>query len=124
MSRAVIALLATFLFSCAPAPRVPAYSAQALATCQARGGMIAVVGLSTVPSCLIPYSDAGRACSDSAQCAGLCIARETSFPRVGPGRTVSGQCEAFRPTGAEECAVEVRSGRIAPGCGAEKDPPA
>ena len=104
------------LCACAPAPRMEAHSAQALATCEARGGMVAVVGLSIIPSCLIPYPDARRSCSDSAQCEGRCLA----VGRVGPGRTVSGQCEASHATGFEECEIEVRGGRALMACSIEK----
>ncbi len=120
MRHAFMALLATLLFSCAPVPRAPAHSAQALATCEANGGTVAVVGLSVIPSCLLPYPDGDRFCSDSTQCHGRCLAREPA--PVGPGRTASGQCEAFHPTGFEECAREVRGGRVAPGCADPKEP--
>ncbi len=118
MRRTVTALPVIILLSCAPAPspQGPAHSAEALASCQARGGSIAVVGLSVVPSCLIPYPDAGRSCSDSAQCEGLCIAVGT----LGPGRTTRGQCEPAHATGFEECATEVRGGRAILGCAREK----
>jgi hypothetical protein len=104
------------LCACAPAPRMEAHSAQAIATCQARGGTIGMVGLSTFPSCLTPYPDAGRSCGDSAQCEGRCLAVGV----VGPGRTVSGQCEASHATGFEECEIEVRGGRALMGCSSEK----
>jgi hypothetical protein len=101
-----------------------ASSSQALATCRARGGTVEIVGLSVIPSCLIPYPDGGRFCSDSAQCAGHCLAAPAANGRlfVGPGRTVSGQCESYQPVGSEECGLEVRSGRVAPGCAGSKDP--
>ena len=124
MMRVATALLLTALLSCAPAPRPNAFSAEALASCQARGGTVAVVGLSIVPSCSIPYADGGRFCSDSVQCTGHCLAAvgTNGRPVIGPGRTASGQCEYSEPVGSEECRVEVRSGRVAPGCAMTKDP--
>ena len=115
--RVATALLLTALFSCAPAPRLAdATSPQALATCAARGGTVALLYRAPGPYCLTPFSDAGRYCSDSTQCEGRCLAAGDR-PVARPGRTVSGQCEFYHPTGFEHgCGPEVRGGRIAPGC--------
>ena len=118
--RAAIALLPALLFSCAPAPRMEATSAQALATCEARGGIVALAYRAPGPACFTPFPDGGRPCSDSAQCAGGCIAvldPGSSRTVLGPGRTVSGQCAFYDgPPGYGECAQEVRAGRLALSC--------
>jgi len=119
--RVATALLLTALFSCAPGQRLAdATSPQALATCAARGGITVLEYRAPGPSCLTPFSDAGRYCSDSTQCEGRCLAGEP--PVTGPGRTVSGQCEFYHSNGfGESCGLEVRGGRVAPGCSFPKD---
>ena len=46
------------------------------ATCVARGGSWSQVGLpGSPPTCDLPTTDAGRACSDSIDCEGECLAQ-------------------------------------------------
>ena len=92
-----IAVLATaaalILAACAPtgAPEAgnpPSAAAQASA-CAAKGGAIQPVGRAQIPTCVIPYADAGKACTDKSQCEGACIA-EGNLESQG---AVSGQCQ-------------------------------
>ena len=125
MRRAVLLLAIALLFSCAPAPPMEIASARALASCEAGGGeRVEHLYRTSGPACLTSYPDGGRACSDSAQCAGLCIAGPSNrvASSVGPTSLVSGQCQYYHPTGSEECVQEVRSGRLASGCAAAKAP--
>ena len=68
-----IAFLATaaalILAACAPtgapsAGNPPSAEAQASA-CAAKGGAMQPVGRAQIPTCVIPYADAGKACTDS-----------------------------------------------------------
>lgn len=43
------------------------------AACQAAGGAITKVCRRQVERCLVPYADAGKACSDDADCQGMCL---------------------------------------------------
>lgn len=124
MRRAAIVPAMGLLFSCAPAPPVNIASAEAVASCQARGGTVQpLVYRAPGPICLTPYPDGDRACSDSAQCAGRCIADITgSIPMVGPGSLVRGHCESYHPTPFDECVPEVRSGRLGDACAARRPP--
>ena len=74
MIRLAAALLVLTLVACAPAQPAATPSAQtAEASCAARGGHIQPVGRMGLPTCVVPYADAGKACTDKAQCLGACI---------------------------------------------------
>ena len=64
--------------------------------------------------CVMPYSDAGRACTDSGQCAGRCLlsydSSEVTIQSHPVGREAAGQCEADSPTFG--CHAEIVNGRI------------
>ena len=63
------------LAACAPATPVVAPTAQsAEAACAARGGALQPVGRLQRLTCVVPYADAGKTCSDKADCQGACIA--------------------------------------------------
>ena len=77
MIRTISALTAfVLLAACAPstpAPK-PMTATQSLeASCTARGGKIQNVGRIQMPTCVVPFADAGKACTDKAQCEGACI---------------------------------------------------
>ena len=57
--------------------------------CKADGGSIRGVGSISYPVCVIPYSDAGKVCTDSSQCTGKCQAE-----RADSGAPTTGQCQA------------------------------
>ena len=62
------------LAACAPTAEPAAPSAQTLtAACAAKGGAIQPVGKAQIPTCVIPYADAGKACADKSQCQGECV---------------------------------------------------
>jgi hypothetical protein len=57
------------------------------AKCKAEGGTVKGVGMLGTPSCVIPYSDANKTCSDSKECQGACTTEPTKS-----GTTVTGKC--------------------------------
>ena len=78
--------------------------------CQADGGTAGRRGLHpTAQVCVIPYADAGKACNDSQQCSGLCLAEYQ-----GGGQTTLqdavGRCQA--DNASVGCLGEVRAGRV------------
>jgi len=83
-------LALSLLAACAPAAQAPAPAAQSAdASCAARGGTMQPVGRLQRPTCVVPYADAGKACSDKADCQGACIA-ESNLEAQG---ATSGQCQ-------------------------------
>ena len=93
---AALALIA-LAYACAPTPAPttsetpPAdggVSADA-AACAARGGEIQRVGRMQSERCVIRYPDAGKACTDKADCTGRCLGP----PQNASSAAVSGVCE-------------------------------
>lgn len=74
------------------------------ANCKAKGGQWIKAGRAQTPMCDIPYSDAGKACSDSDQCQGSCISQERQR-----GKKTKGQCSAS-PAAAFGCYALVSKG--------------
>jgi hypothetical protein len=70
--------------------------------CLAQGGRVGMAGPSGDEMCALPFRDAGRACTDRSQCAGLCLAPEP--PAQGkPAASTVGHCQAFNyPYGCHE----------------------
>jgi hypothetical protein len=93
MIRTISALAAfTLLTACAPSAPAPTplTASQGIeAACAARGGKIQNVGRIQMPTCVIPFADAGKSCTDKAQCQGDCIL-EGNFEDKG---SVTGQCQ-------------------------------
>ncbi|SFK32525.1 hypothetical protein [Caulobacter sp. UNC279MFTsu5.1] len=89
LATASLALL--LLAACAPAAQAPAPTTaqSADASCAARGGTMQPVGRLQRPTCVVPYADAGKTCSDKADCQGACIA-EGNLEAQG---AVTGQCQ-------------------------------
>jgi putative hemolysin len=84
------ASLALSLAACAPAAQAPAPVAQSAdASCAARGGAMQPVGRLQRSTCVVPYADAGKTCSDKADCQGACIA-EGNLEAQG---ATTGQCQ-------------------------------
>jgi hypothetical protein len=87
---ATASLALSLLAACAPTAQAPAPAAQcADATCAARGGTMQPVGRMQRPTCVVPYADAGKTCSDKADCQGACIA-EGNLEAQG---ATTGQCQ-------------------------------
>jgi hypothetical protein len=71
--------------------------------------------MARVPICVTLYADAGRSCSDKADCTGLCILE--SNPDINPsipavGAEAVGQCQ--RDSALFGCYSEIVGGRITP----------
>ena len=103
------------LLSCAPAPPPAAPGPRAdAAACRARGGAVRGGDMGSTRICVIPYADAGRACTDSDQCAGRCLfdhgRRAYSLEGPPPAGPAAGRCEADDATLG--CLSEVRNGRV------------
>lgn len=88
---AIAATAALLLSACAaPSAQPAAPSAQTLAAqCSAKGGTIQPVGKAQIPTCVVPYADAGKACTDKSQCEGLCVLEGNLEPQD----NVTGACQ-------------------------------
>ncbi|WP_029915447.1 hypothetical protein [Caulobacter sp. UNC358MFTsu5.1] len=92
---ATASLTLSLLAACAPAAQAPTPAAPsptvegAEASCAARGGSMQPVGRLQRPTCVVPYADAGKTCSDKADCQGACIA-EGNLEAQG---ATTGQCQ-------------------------------
>lgn len=87
---ATASLALSLLAACAPSAPGPQPTAQSAdASCAARGGSMQPVGRIQRPACVVPYADAGKTCSDKADCQGACIA-EGNLEAQG---AVTGQCQ-------------------------------
>jgi len=81
-------------------------SAADRAACQAEDGTVQRRGMLGMEQCVHAYADAGKQCTDSAQCQGKCVG---SAGAVSPDKSASGTCQADdRLYG---CYAEVRQGR-------------
>lgn len=91
-------------------------------TCIAAGGSWRPVCMSQTLACVTTYRDAGKKCSDSAGCLGLCLVDEIDDcptpdscvirPTPEPGSLVEGKCQIDDdPCGSF---IEVRQGRALP----------
>lgn len=87
---ALTAVAALLLAGCAPTAEPAAPTAETLASaCSAKGGAIQPVGKAQIPTCVVPYADAGKACTDKSQCEGACVLEGNLEPQ-GP---VTGACQ-------------------------------
>ncbi|MDO1559474.1 hypothetical protein Q0812_08540 [Brevundimonas sp. 2R-24] len=98
------------VLGCAPSPvpadETPIHSLSPDA-CAARGGSMMAAGMLGRVQCVVPYSDAGRRCTDGAQCQGDCRADLEAGPEAREGR-----CQAdSRPFG---CYAVMENGRAGP----------
>lgn len=76
------------------------------AACEAEGGTVQRRGRLGMEQCVHAYADAGKQCTDSAQCQGKCVG---SAGAVSPDKAASGTCQADdRLYG---CYAEVRNGK-------------
>lgn len=94
MLRILVAGAALILSACAPVAPQPETPVQSLSAseCAARGGSMIAVGRMQTVQCVVRYSDAGKACTDGAQCQGDCRAEPTVTARE--GQSVRGVCQA------------------------------
>jgi hypothetical protein len=60
--------------------------------CEQRGGTLERVGRLQSFQCIVSYADAGKTCSDGAQCQGDC--RIEGNDGLNAGANVTGQCQA------------------------------
>lgn len=82
-----------------PAPHVDAKA------CAAAGGEVRPVCRRGLPACVLSYSDAGKACTDKADCQGKCL---VTGEAPAAGTPAQGQCQANDdPCG---CRTEVMGG--------------
>jgi hypothetical protein len=103
---ATASLALSLLAACAPATQTSAPTAQSPeAACTARGGAIKPVGRMQMPTCVVPYADAGKSCTDKSQCEGACILQTTQEPE-GP---VTGQCQ--QSSSQFGCFAKVENGK-------------
>lgn len=87
---ATASLALSLLAACAPTAPTPAPAAQSAdASCAARGGSMQPVGRMQRQTCVVPYADAGKACSDKADCQGSCIADGNAESQA----ATAGQCQ-------------------------------
>lgn len=113
MKRMILAIAALGLAACAapaheqtgPAPGVES----ADASCAARGGQMERVGRAQTLQCVIHYADAGKSCTDGAQCqAGRCQGPMEATPRA----NAAGQCQSTNM--AFGCYTMITDGRMGP----------
>ena len=97
--------------SSALAPRNAGEQAEA-AACPGKAGHLARVGKAQALRCIVTYADAGKACTDGAQCLGQrCVGAEADEASPAP---VAGRCVAANdPFG---CQTLVRDGKAATIC--------
>jgi hypothetical protein len=62
--------------------------------CVARGGHVSGFGMFGLPTCIVPFADAGKACTDAADCDGNCV-RYDDFAQA--GTRVGGTCQVESP---------------------------
>jgi len=116
-SLAFVPLIATILCACSAKEPQPIHAA-VVDACP--GGAVRPVCRSQQDMCVTPYPDAGRACSDSTECAGDCLVdlavrcdgagncAESEVPEI--GASASGKCEVDNdPCGSR---VEVVKGIV------------
>ena len=97
------------LVGCSPAAvtsEAPMQSADASA-CAARGGEMKQVGRLQSWQCVIRYADAGKRCTDGAQCQGDCRTEPTVTARE--GQSVRGVCQAT--SNRFGCFTTIRDGK-------------
>lgn len=113
MNRLAVSLaMLTLVGGCAPNEASTTGSAEAR---ECVGGFMAKRGLTPWPTCVIPYADGGKSCSDKADCKGQCLLKYEGDLNARPaiGSPASGQCQAEEP--AIGCYAQVRNGTVATG---------
>lgn len=104
------ALLA--LAACAPMTEGPTTAPTVdIAACTANGGEVKPICRMQKPACIFTYKDAGKACTDSDQCEGRCVAADGAMPEG--GATVAGVCETDNDVCG--CSAEIVGGKAVAG---------
>ena len=80
------------------------------AACTQLGGLYEPAGRAGYLHCVLTYSDAGKSCSDGADCEGDCLAGSEQ-PAGTAGPAVSGTCQAT--TSRFGCYSRIEQGRVA-----------
>lgn len=104
MRFSLLTLVILSLLACATHPVVDR------AQCKAQGGTVQGVGMFATPACVIPYADAGKACSDKSDCLGMCKAD----PHSVVGKPATGTCQRDNQD-ILGCYNEIKSGRVVTG---------
>lgn len=112
MFRALTACFVLAVAACAPSPAPPADTPAVIRSlspseCEARGGAMTPVGRMQTVQCVIRYADAGKACTDGAQCQGDCRTEPTVTARE--GQSVRGVCQAT--SNRFGCFTTIRDGK-------------
>lgn len=81
--------------------------------CDARGGEVKSVCRLGLPSCVLPYADAGKSCSDSSECEGACWLVMQEGDKVQPGDSAVGECQP--DSNICGCNFEILGGAVQPG---------
>lgn len=90
--------------ACASSPRIDATK------CKAQGGNIERVGMFATPTCVVPYADADKPCSDKSDCLGMCMIA----PDAVIGSAATGACQK-NSKDYFGCYNEVRAGIVVGG---------
>ncbi len=110
-----VALAALLLLAACGAPDLPPPAMSAApeteAACVAAGGDWALRGRMQSPQCIMTYADAGRVCSDDADCEGACIVEAAPFPEA--GQPAAGLCQ--KENRQYGCYARVVDGLATPG---------
>lgn len=117
-------LFAVLVVACAPTqpkPQAATDTAQAEsapspedqeAACKAKGGALQPVCRLGRVTCIVKFSDAGKACTDGSQCESQKCLADVTAPRD-PAAQVTGQCKATNdPCG---CSTPVENGKLGTG---------
>ena len=81
--------------------------------CRTNGGAVRNVCRRQWAACVVPYSDGGKRCTDSAQCKGKCLMDTEAGDDFGPGDRVEGICQQDNDPCA--CKIEVVKGKVGSG---------
>lgn len=76
------------------------------ASCTAGGGTVQRRGRAGVEQCVRPFADAGKQCTDSAQCQGKCVGDAGA---ASTGGAVTGQCQTDNRLYG--CYAEIKGGK-------------
>lgn len=111
--RHLIASLMMILVIAGCAPQKPV-ATETVNVTACPGGFMERRGLTPWPTCVIPYSDAGKSCSDGGDCQGQCLLKYDGNVDAHPiGTAASGQCQPQEP--AIGCYAQIRQGLVATG---------
>jgi hypothetical protein len=113
-ANALLAVVLVALLSACTTSRLERARAAALKEidverCIAEGGHVQGVCMLGFPACVKPFPDAGKQCTDSSECEGMCWVQENTIRRE-RGEPVIGVCQDTTDTCG--CWEEVKDGRL------------